>query len=135
MIAVRWGMLLLAAGVVLALLGATFGHQQPSALRVLVTAVVGLLAPLFWPGNGETPMRTALRIVVWSAAAAGLAAIALRLLGSAAQPFSRILVSCGLLVPILLVTHAMVAVLEGRYRGPSRRDTGAHQPRHRDQSP
>jgi hypothetical protein len=107
-------MLLLSAGLVLAALGAAAAVQQPSALRMMVTAVVGLLAPLFWPGNAATPLRTALRIVLWSAAAAGLAVIALQLSGSPAQPFSQILESCGMLMLILLVTHTVAAGLEGQ---------------------
>jgi len=118
MIAARWAMLAVAGGLILAAFGAT--DLQPSALRVAVTAVIGLIAPLFWPGRAATPARTALRIVVWSAAAACLAAITLRIPGNSAQPFTRILAACGMLMLILLVTHAVAAGLEGRLRGQSR---------------
>ena len=102
-IAARWAMLLVAAVLILAAFGATrLPIMQPSALRVMVTAVVGLLAPLFWPGSGATPARTALRIAGWSVAAACLAAIALRILGNPAQPFARILRACAMLMLILL---------------------------------
>jgi hypothetical protein len=90
---------------------------QPSALRLLVTAVVGLMAPLFWPGNAATPARTATRIAGWSAAAAVLAAIALRIFGGPLPAFSRLLASCSMLLLILLVTHGVAAGLEARWRG------------------
>ncbi len=110
-------MLAVAGVLMLAAFGAT--DLQPSALRVAVTAIIGLIAPLFWPGNAATPARTALRIAAWSAAAACLAAIALRIAGNAGQPFARILAACGMLLLILLVTHAAAAGLEGRLRGRS----------------
>jgi hypothetical protein len=116
MIAARWTMLAVASVLVLAAFGATTTELQPSALRVAVTAVIGLIAPLFWPGSAATPARTALRIAVWSAAAACLAAITLRIAGNAGQPFARILAACGMLLLILLVTHAVAAGLEGRLR-------------------
>lgn len=112
-------MLLVAASLMLAVLGVAGTALQPSALRVAVTAVVGLLAPLFWPGIAATPARTALRIAAWSAAAAGTAAMALLALGNPAQPFSRILGSCLMLLLILLPAHAVAAALEAGLRGPS----------------
>ena len=117
MITARWTMLAVAALLMLAAFGAS--DLQPSALRLAVTAIVGLIAPLFWPGNAVTPTRTALRIAGWSAAAACLAAIALRIAGDTAQPFARILAACGMLLLILLVTHAAAAGLEVRWHGQS----------------
>ncbi|MEJ6000146.1 hypothetical protein [Paucibacter soli] len=105
-------MLTLSASLLLVALGATAAELQPSAQRVAVTGVVGLLAPLFWPGNAGTPARNAMRIAAWSGAAAGLAALLLRGLGPPAQPLARILASCAMLLPIMLVTHAMLALLE-----------------------
>jgi hypothetical protein len=119
MIAARWAMLAVAGALMLAAFGATTTELQPSALRVAVTAVIGLIAPLFWPGSAATPARTALRIVAWSAAAACLAAIALRIAGNPGQPFAQILAACGMLLLILLVTHAVAAGLEGRLRAQS----------------
>lgn len=119
MIATRWAMMAVAAVAILAAFGAIATDAQPSALRVAVTAVVGLLAPLFWLGRAATPARTALRIAAWSAAAAGLAAIILRIAGNPSQPVMRILPSCAMLMLILIVTHALTAALEGRLRGPS----------------
>jgi len=108
--------MLVAAGLTLAALRASPTELPPSALRLAVTAVVGLLAPLFWPGVAASPARTTLRIGVWSAAAAGLAAIALRGLGGTAQPWARILASCAMLMAILLLTHAAAAGLEALLR-------------------
>ena len=68
MIAARWAMLAVASALMLAAFGATASDVQPSALRVAVTACIGLIAPLFWPGKAATPARTALRIAGWSAA-------------------------------------------------------------------
>jgi hypothetical protein len=126
-IAVRLGMLVVAALLILAAFGATSADMPPSALRVLVTTVVALLAPLFWPGNAATPARTVLRITVWSVAAACMAAIALRILGSPPQPFARLLGPCVMLVVILVLTHAVAALIEWRLRARSRDMTGARE--------
>lgn len=114
MIAARWAILAAAAALMLAAFGAT--ALQPSALRLAVTAIVGLLAPLVWPGAGATAARTALRVGVWSLAAAVLAAVALRLAGGRTQPFSEIAPACGMLSLLLVVTHAIAAALEARWR-------------------
>ncbi len=116
MIAARWAMLAVACVLMLAAFSATATHLQPSALRVAVTAIIGLFASLFWPGCAATPGRTALRIGAWSAAAACLAAIILWVAGDPAQPYARILAACGMLLLILLVTHAAAAGLEWRWR-------------------
>ena len=117
MIAARWAMLAVAGVLILAAFGAS--DLQPSALRLAVTAVIGLIAPLFWPGNAATPVRTALRIAAWSTAVACMAAIALRIAGNPGQPFARILAACGMLLLILLVTHAAAAAIEVRWHGQS----------------
>lgn len=117
MIAARWVSLAVAGVLMLAAFGAA--DLQPSALRVAVTAIIGLIAPLFWPGNAATPVRTTLRIAAWSAAVACLAAFALRIAGNAGQPFAQILAACGMLLLILLVTHAIAAGLEVRLQGQS----------------
>lgn len=123
--AARAAMLLVAAWLVLAAIGVigviddTATDLPPSAQRLAVTAVLAGLAPLFWPGNAVTPMRTALRIAAWSAAVACLAAILLQTLGNAAQPAGRILASCAMLMLILLLTHAVAAGIEARLRGQS----------------
>jgi hypothetical protein len=118
-IAVRWGALLLATLVMLVALGAPDPDLQPSALRLMVTCVVALLSPMFWPGIAATPARTALRVAGWSVAAACLAALALWVFGTAAQPLPRILAACAMLTLILIVTHALVASLEAHWRDPA----------------
>lgn len=119
MILARCGMLLLATLVILAAIGIESDGMQPSALRVTVTAVVGLLSLLFWPGVAATPARTAWRVVAWSVAAALLAAAALRVTGQAMQPLTKILSSCVMLLLILLVVHALAAAVEARLRAGS----------------
>jgi hypothetical protein len=125
MMAMRWAMLLLASAGVLAALGVTGAHQQASALRLVVTAVVAVLAPLFWPGNAARPARTLLRIVAWSSVAAAWAAAALWLLGKPAQPLWPVVTSCGVLMLMLLAAHGLAAVLEACFRGPSGAASGA----------
>ncbi len=117
MIYARWAMLAVASLLLLAAVGAT--ELQPSALRTAVTAIIGLTAPLFWPGNAATPARTALRIAAWPAAAASLAAVILRIAGKPGQSLAPILAACGMLLLILLVTHAATAGLEWRLRNQS----------------
>lgn len=112
-------MLFLAALPILAALGATAPDQQPSALRLLVTAVVGLLAPLFWPGVAATPRRTALRIVAWSVAVAGLSSLLFLALGTPARPAGQALAICTMLMAIMLVTHALLAGFESAWRARS----------------
>lgn len=119
MIAVRWGMLLAATLSILAAVGATAGPLQGSALRAAATAVVGLLAPLFWPGRSATASSTALRVVVWSVAAAALAGVAIVVFARPAQPWLRILSACAMLVPIALLSHAAAAWLERRWQARS----------------
>lgn len=114
MIAARWAILAAAAALMLAAFGAT--ALQPSALRVAVTAIVGALAPLFWPGTGATAVRAALRVGGWSLAAAILAAVELRVAGGAAQSFTQIVPACGVLLLLLVATHALAAALETRWR-------------------
>jgi hypothetical protein len=118
-IAARWGMLLAAALSILAAVGAAAGPLQGSALRTAATAVVGLLAPLFWPGRAATAASTALRVVVWSAGAAVLAGVAVGVLAHPAQPWLRILSACAMLLPIVLLSHAAVAWLERRWHARS----------------
>ena len=116
MIVLRWGMLLAVALALLAAFGVTAVEWSASAFRVAVAAVVGLLAPLFWPGMAATPVQTAVRVAGWSAAAVGLAALALLLLGRPARSLAQGLGTGVMLLAILLVTHALVAGLEGLLR-------------------
>jgi hypothetical protein len=114
-IAAPSGMLLVAAVSILAAFGA-LAHGQPSSQRVEVTAVFGLLAPLFWPGRAATPGRTALRVVAWSAVVAASAAIVLAVLAPSPQPWARGALACAMLMAILVLTHAAGAVLEQRWQ-------------------
>jgi hypothetical protein len=108
-------MLLAAALAILAAVGATANPLQGSALRAATMAVVGLLAPLFWPGRAATVASTSLRVVVWSAGVAVLAGVAISVLAHPAQPLLRILSACAMLLPIMLLSHAAAAWLERRW--------------------
>jgi len=110
-------MLLVAALSILAASGATSAHGQPSALRVEATAVIGVLAPLFWPGRAATPWRTSLRVVAWSAAVTASAAIAL--LAFPAQRWADVASTCAMLMAILVLSHAAAAMLERRWNAPT----------------
>jgi len=102
--------------IVLAAVGASSEQWQPSALRLLVTTVVGLLAPLFWPGSAATAARTMSRIVGWSAAAAALAAATLLMVGGPMQPVRPVIAACTALLLMLVLVHALVAAFEMRWR-------------------
>jgi hypothetical protein len=93
------------------LAGALASDLQPSTQRVMVAAITALIAPLFWPGASRTPARTALRIGAWSCAAACLAA-AMMLFGHPDQAVARVFATSAMLVPIMLLVHALAAVLE-----------------------
>lgn len=112
MIAARALLLLLAAGLACAVIGAPLHELQSSAARVLVTAVVAVLAPLLWPGCAATAAGTIVRAIAWSAIAAALAALLLLLPGSAPQPPLRVAVACTLLLLLLLPLHAAAASVE-----------------------
>ena len=112
MIALRLAMLGVSVLIVLAAFGTFSYHWQPSALRLLVTAVVGLLAPLFWPGSTSTAARAVARIVGWSAAAAALAVATLLIIGGPVQPFRLVLSACAVLMLMLVLVHTLVAALE-----------------------
>ncbi|EHR70345.1 hypothetical protein BurJ1DRAFT_1477 [Burkholderiales bacterium JOSHI_001] len=108
-------LLLVASLLVLAAFGALAPDPQPSALRVMVASVVALLAPLFWPGAAATPLRTLGRTLVWSLAATLLAGLAMALLGQGAPP-ALLLPVCAMLLPILLLTHALAAGLQAGWQ-------------------
>lgn len=126
MIAARLALLAVSMLIMLTAFGAISEQWQPSALRLLVTALVGLLAPLFWPGSAATAARTAARIVGWSAAAAALAAAALLIVGGPVQPFMPVIVACAVLMLMLVLVHTLAAALEMRWR---RRSVAAHDAR------
>lgn len=109
-------MLALSMVCVLAAFGAISEPWQPSALRLLAAAVVGLLAPLFWPGSGATTARTAARVVGWSAAAAALVAAALLSFGGPLQRVGPVITACAVLTLLLVLVHTLLAVLELHWR-------------------
>jgi hypothetical protein len=115
-IAARAALLLVAALLVLAATGGWSREVQPSLLRLEVTAVLALLAPLFWPGLAATPKRTALRIALWSVAVACAAGVMIRLLGHAGQTWAHIVPSCAMLALIVVLALTTAAVLEAQVR-------------------
>ena len=116
MIAARWAMMVVGAFAILVAFGATSAEMTTSSLRLAVTAVFAVLAPLFWPGCGSTPARTALRVVAWSAGVAGSSAIAIGALAHPGQPGLRMVWACAMLLALLLLSHTVAAVLERRWR-------------------
>jgi hypothetical protein len=125
MIVARLALLLATAALALIAAGAMASDLSPSALRVMVAAVVGLLAPLFWPGIAPTASRTALRMVTWTTALVCSAAILLRVFGHASQPVMPDLEVCAMLWLILMAAHAASAAIEPRLRGRTLDDAGA----------
>lgn len=116
MITARLAMLLLCVGAILGSSHSGWTDLQPSALRVLGASVVGLLAPLFWPGLGPTGRATGWRVLIWSLACTTLAAVVLRTLGDQVQPWPRIAATCAMLLPILGLTHAAAAAMQALLR-------------------
>ncbi len=119
MIAVRSGALVVAVLMTLAALRATDSDLQPSALRLMVSCVIALLTPLFWPGAAETRKGSALRILGWSLAATGLAAFTLGALGTARQSVPSVFEACAMLFLVLLVVNTATALVEARWLGDS----------------
>jgi hypothetical protein len=109
---IRFAGLAATALLLLAALGAGDPELQASARIVLVTAVVGLLAPLFWPGRADTPGLTVLRIAGWSLAVSSLAGIAAMLSGIGPASLPRAATACAVLFLVLVVVHAVAAALE-----------------------
>ena len=113
--AMRWAMLVAAALAILVVSGAMATPIQGSSLRLAVTAVFALLAPLFWPGRGATSARTVLRVVAWSIAVTVSAAIAILVVARPAQPWLPVVEVCAMLLMLLLLSHAAAAALESRW--------------------
>jgi hypothetical protein len=112
-IAARFAGLAATTLLLLAALGASDADLQPSARIVLVTAVVGLLAPLFWPGRAATVRTTTVRIVGWSLAGAGLAAAVALLAGLGVDRLPRAATALAVLFLALIAVHALAATVEG----------------------
>ena len=111
----------------LAALVATAHDLQYSARVVLVTAVVGVLAPLFWPGRASTPRLTALRILGWSLVASVLAGVAAMLSGGGMSTFSRTATACAVLFLVLVVVHSVAAALESLLHSLTRQTESARE--------
>lgn len=87
----------LTALLVIAAMGAYSPDLQASARLVLITSVVTVLSPLFWPGRAATAVSTAWRALGWSFAASILAAVATLGVGGAralASACSTLLLIC-----------------------------------------
>jgi hypothetical protein len=110
--ALRAIVLAFAVAIVAAAVGAVEMRLQPSAQRLVITALTGLLAPLFWPGRVAQAARTALRIAVWSMLAAAIAAACLLALVGGRQSIGAVAAACAMLFAILLVAHALAAAIE-----------------------
>jgi hypothetical protein len=111
-IAARFAGLAATALLLLGALGASDADLQASARIVLVTAVVGLLAPLFWPGRAGTARTTAVRVFMWSLLSTGLAAAMAVLCGLGADRLPRAAMALGVLFLAMVAVHALAATVE-----------------------
>lgn len=105
-------MMAIATIAIVAALNESAGGVHGSAQRVLITAVVALLAPLFWPGKRRSRKGTAAAIFGWSCVATCLAALLLLLVGRAAHSAQSIASVCGMLLLITTITHGVAAAVE-----------------------
>jgi hypothetical protein len=126
-LSVRFAGLAATALFLLAALGAAADDLQVSARLVAVTAVVGVLAPLFWPGVSHTPRLTGARILGWSLAVALLAGVTALLSGVGVAWISRTAAACAVLFLVLVVVHGVAAVLESLLHGRTRPADGARE--------
>jgi len=108
--------IVVATALILAAVGAPYANLQPSALRLAVTAVIAVLAPLYFPGRAAKPGSTALRIFAWSFGAACVAAIVLLGAGGAQQSIGRTLSACVMLMLIVMTTCCFATAFERRLR-------------------
>jgi hypothetical protein len=97
--------LALSALLAIAAMGAYSVDLQASARLVLITAVIAVLAPLFWPGRAATERATAWRVLGWSMGATLLAAVAGLILGGAPQLGA----ACLTLLLVCISTHGAAA--------------------------
>jgi hypothetical protein len=112
-IAARFAGLAATTLLLLAALGASNPDLQPSARIVLVTAVVGLLSPLFWPGRAGTAVANSVRIIGWSLASTAFAAAVAALSGLGLDRLPRAATALALLFLALVAVHALAATVEG----------------------
>jgi hypothetical protein len=114
--ALRLAGLALTALLVIAALAASLQDLQTSGRLVLLTAVLAVLAPLFWPGGAEAPRASAWRVLGWSLAVALLGAIA-AFAGAGTASAVRIATACAMLLLVCIVTHGLAAILETQLAG------------------
>lgn len=94
-----------------AAMGAYSDDLQASARLVLVTSVVAVLSPLFWPGRAATARGTTWRVLGWSLGAtlvAGVAALGTIGIGAA----SRMAGASITLLLLCIITHGAAAWAE-----------------------
>lgn len=127
MIVARGAALALASALVFVAFGGRSGDLQPSASRLAATALVALLAPLFWPGTGATGTGRISRLGAWTAIATAVAASLLLLVDPRPQAAAQVAASCAMLLPIVLLSHAALAALEARWRRQGENDGPAHE--------
>lgn len=127
MIRARITMLAVAAALALAACGAASADLQPSARLVMVTAIVAVLAPLFWPGKAATPALTAIRIAQWTLGIGVLTMMAVSISRDPGLPLLRAASACAVLVLILLLAHAFAAGLEALLQGAGEASEGARE--------
>jgi hypothetical protein len=105
-------MMALATMVTVGALNGATGSMHGSAQRVLITAVVALLAPLFWPGKRSSRKPTAMVILAWSCVVTCLAALLLLVIGRGTHSGQSIASVCGVLLLISMTTHAAAVAVE-----------------------
>jgi hypothetical protein len=93
---------------VTAAMGAYSPDLRATARLVLVTSVIAVLAPLFWPGRAPTELATIWRVLGWSLGATLLAAVAGLVLGGTPQLGT----ACLTLLLICISTHGAAAWAE-----------------------
>jgi hypothetical protein len=102
----------LTALLLISAMGAYSSDLQGSARLVLVTSVVAVLSPLFWPGRAATARSTAWRALGWSFAASTLAAVAILGVGGAqglASACSTLLLICITTLGVAAWTESLLA--------------------------
>lgn len=102
----------LATATTIGALNVAVADMQSSAQRVLIAAVVALVAPLFWPGGRSSARRTAFTIIAWSFVVTFFAALLMLLLARAAYSIQSVASACGVLLLITIVTQAFAAAVQ-----------------------
>lgn len=90
--------------------GAWDAGLEPSAQRLVVACAFALAAPLLWPGVGAGPVRTGLRIGLWSGATSALAVLVLAAAGR--QRLAQLVPGAAMLLVIVATTLGGAALVE-----------------------